>query len=350
MEKKQLAGCSDGRLQRWRDFMAGAPEVPYLYIIRWADPPQPKPLPRPENDTVRLEWAWNNYLAQLARMQWLADDSLAYLDCLGGTELFAEAFGCRVHYPSNDMPFALPLIHSAAEVGRLRVPSLDAPALARQFKLADELVRRAGPEALVRTVDVQSPMDIAALIWDKNDFYMALLEAPQAVRELSAKVEELLTRFLEAWFARYGHEHVGHYPDYLMTGGLTLSEDEVGAVSPELFVELFLPELAGLSRHFGGIGMHCCAHSRHQWDNFRRIPGLRLLNLVRPPDQRQEAYRHFARHTQQWHDISSLADVQWLVENVPDSRAVLEVVAGSRTEAIQLLEELQAVTHLKARI
>lgn len=332
------------RLCRWQDFMSGAASVQHLLIIRYADRSRPKPWPRPENDAARLEWAWSNYLDQLGRMSWLADDSLAYLDCLGGTEIFAQAFGCPVHQPENDMPFALPLIHSASEVSRIKVPTLDVPVLARQFKFADELVRRAGKQALVRTVDVQSPMDIAALIWDKNDFYLALMDSPQAVRELSAKVLELLTAFLDEWFSRYGLQHVAHYPDYLMPRGLTLSEDEIGAVSPELFIELFLPELITLSTHFGGIGIHCCAHSRHQWNNLLQIPALRLLNLVRPLDQRQHAYQHFAAHTQQWNDISTMAEAQWLIDHVPTARAVLEVVARSRDESRQMLESLQTMT------
>lgn len=332
------------RVRRWQDFMSGSPAVAYLYIVRYADTPRPKPLPRPENDALRLEWAWNNYLDQLQRMSWLADDSLAYLDCLGGTELFAQAFGCPVHYPENDMPFARPLIHSAADVSRIKVPALDVPVLARQFKFADELRRRAGPQALVRTVDVQSPMDIAALIWDKNDFYLALMDAPRAVAELSAKVMELLTAFLDEWFSRYGREHVAHFPDYLMPRGLTVSEDEIGVVSPELFTDLFLPELATLSTHFGGIGIHCCADSRHQWDNLLKIPDLRLLNLDRPIDQLQQAYRHFAAHTQQWHGVSTMTQVQWLIDHAPTARAVLEVVAHSRDEACQLLESLQTLT------
>lgn len=330
-------------VRRWRNFMSDPAGVRHLFIIRYDDPSVPRPLPRADNDPARLEWAWSNYLGQLARRSWLADDSLPYLNCMGGTEIFAQAFGCPVHYPENNMPFALPLIHRAADVSQIKVPTLDAPVLARQFKFADELVRRAGPQALVRTVDVQSPMDIAALIWDKNDFYLALIDAPDAVRELSCKVMQLLTAFLDEWFSRYGQQHVAHYPDYLMPQGLTLSEDEIGVVSPELFVDLFLPELITLSQHFGGIGIHCCADSRHQWDNLLKIPALRLLNLNRPPDQRNQAYQHFAAYTRQWHGASTMADVEWLIAHVPTARAVLEVEAHSREEACQILENLQAM-------
>ena len=154
--------------------------------------------------------------------------------------------------------------------------------LSQESDIADELRRRAGPDALMRLIDVQSPMDIAALVWDKNTFYAALIESPAAVKELAGRVKELLVAFLDRWFARYGGAFMAHYPQYYMSRGLTLSEDEVGAVSPEMFDALFLPELADLSARYDGLGMHCCANARHQWEGFKRIPDLRLLNLVQP--------------------------------------------------------------------
>jgi len=66
------------------------------------------------------------------------------------------------------------------------------------------------------------------------------------------------------WFARYGHAFVAHYPDYFMPFGMTLSEDNIGSVGPELFESMFLPELNTLSRHYGAIGIHFCTHAHHQ--------------------------------------------------------------------------------------
>jgi len=172
-------------------------------------------------------------------------------------------------------------------VSRIKTPELGSTPLTMLFEIADELRRRAGKNALIKLVDIQSPMDIAALIWDKNDFYSALIYAPEAVMELSVKVKELLTAFLDEWFNRYGVEFIAHYPSYYMPKGITLSEDEVGSVSPQMFVEYFLPELEELSNRYGGLGMHCCANARHQWENFKKIPNLRLLNLVQRELHRQ---------------------------------------------------------------
>ena len=148
--------------------MAGDTPHRYLFLVR--DTPEgstPRPLPLPNRAAKMLEWTWQNYCQMRERVEWLADDALPYLNMLTGTELFAESFGCQVHRPEDQMPAARPLVFSAAQAAKLKVPAIDAPPLKRDFDMADELRRRAGSGAPFRTVDVQSPMDIAALIWDK---------------------------------------------------------------------------------------------------------------------------------------------------------------------------------------
>ena len=68
------------------------------------------------------------------------------------------------------------------------------------FEIADELRRRGGPDALLKMVDMQSPMDIVAQIWDKTDLFVAMLETPDAVIELAATARALQTAFLDEWF------------------------------------------------------------------------------------------------------------------------------------------------------
>jgi hypothetical protein len=236
------------------------------------------------------------------------------------------------------------LIRDASEVSGLDVPSLDAPPLAMLFDIADELRRRAGPDAVVKMVDVQSPMDVAALIWDKSDFYVAMVEDPDAVRALSAKTGALLVTFLDEWFARYGTDFVAHFPDYYMPRGVTLSEDEVGCVSERTFEDMFLPELVELSRRYGGIGIHCCADARHQWEGFRRIPDLRVLNLVQPADVLREAYGFFAGSVPQMHSWYGDGEPwTWPGQYPDDARVVIRAGAETRDEALRLAEKLGEV-------
>jgi hypothetical protein len=335
------------RKQRWNRFYDAAGQSAYVYMIGFDDaPPLDRPWPNPDMKQARIEHAWTMYQRQLQRTTWLRDDMIPSLWVYTGTEIFAEAMGCAVHRPADNMPFALPFVHNAAEAERLKVPDFSATPLAMLFEMGDELRRRAGPDALFKLVDIQSPMDIVALIWDKNDLYTALIETPAAVQELAAKVHTLLVSFLDAWFARYGRDFMAHYPDYYMPYGLTLSEDEVGIVSTEMFEAFYYPELAALSDRYGALGMHCCANARHQWDGFARIPNLKLLNLVQPAPVCRDALEYFARRTAQMHAYAPEGPAwTWPAQYPAGARVVFDAPARTRDEALLLAEKLWTACH-----
>lgn len=349
MSNERDSNSIAARKARWAKFLSPGSPPGFLFRVAYEEPGGPPwPPLRWDRRVERIDWALKTYERQLKRAEWLQDDFIPHVNPATGTEIFAEAFGCRVHFPEGSNPFAMALIHSAAEVSSVKTPSLGSCSLDGLFEIGDELRRRTGPEAAMRTVDVQSPMDIAALIWDKNDFYLGLVESPEAVRELAGKVRHLLAEFLDEWFRRYGKGHVAHYPDYYMEGGMTLSEDEVGCVNAEMFDEFFLDELAYLSNRYGGMGMHCCAGARHQWEGFKRIPGLRLLNLhaapAGPATYIRDAYAYFDGSIAQMH-------YGWTPDGPPESwpeklpagrKIVIDAWANSREDALRMAAGLQA--------
>ena len=339
-----LAPALAARKQRWADFYAGKPDARFMVLVGYPEENvSPRPWPNPGEKQARLEWAWAAYGRDLRRAAAVDDDFIPFLDPFTGTEIFAEAFGCKVHRPADNMPFALPFVTTPAEADRVKVPELSVSPLALLFEIADELRRRAGPSAVMRLVDTQSPMDIVALIWDKTGLYTAMLETPEAVKHLAARVHTLFTVFLDEWFRRYGREFIAHFPYYYMPTGLTLSEDEVGAVSSEMFCEFFLPELQALSDRYGGLGIHCCANARHQWENFKRIRNLRMLNICQPPDVTKEAYREFADVTGQHHGFWDAAVPPWQWPKALPARArmVIHVDVKSHAEAVTTLRKIR---------
>jgi uroporphyrinogen-III decarboxylase len=237
------------------------------------------------------------------------------------------------------MPFALPLIQSASQVAGLRMPDLDHPQIAPLFRIAEELRQRAGEDVLLHMVDLQSPMDIAALVWEKKSFFPALLEAPEAVHELADKIRTFQTQFLDEWFARFGREFIAHYPDYYMSDGVTFSVDEIGAVSPKVFRQFFLPELQYFAERYGAIGIHCCANARHQWEYLKQLPNLRLLNLNQPMHVTLESMSYFATDCVQWPVVQG-ENAGWnMAVEIPDGvRTVFEIGAASKDEALQVVE------------
>ncbi|MBT3374808.1 MAG: hypothetical protein HN742_02095 [Lentisphaerae bacterium] len=340
------------REQRWREFLAPTAAPGFLFHVDYSDPECPTPSTPslwPDKIEERIERAWTLYETQRKKAEWVNDDRVPYLTNVTGTEIFAEAFGCAVQRPDDTNPFALPCVHNAQEADALTAPELSTSSLAYLFDIADELQRRAGPEAVMKPVDIQSPMDVVALIWEKVDLFIAMLETPESVKRLAGEVRTLLIAFMDEWFRRYGTEYIAHFPDYFMSGGITLSEDEIGAVSEEMFDAFFRNELELLSAHFGGIAIHCCADARHQWGNLKSIPGLRLLNLVKPPTRGaeyiQDAYTFFGGGVAQMHHgWTPWGEPETWPQGYPsECRVVLQCPAATRDEAISLADQLQEI-------
>jgi len=317
------------RKQKWADLYAG--KINSVVLINRGDCGE-RPLPYPENKAKRTDYALKSYRIWLDSVLYVDDDRIPYLNPYTGTEIFAHAFGCGVHYPGNNMPFALPFIHNSKELAKVKYPDLKNSSVMEMFELADKL-RESEPDAPLALPDIQSPLDIAALIWNKEDFFTAMYDDPQAVKELTAMTEKFLTEFLDLWFEKYGRDFIAHYPDYYMPCGITLSEDEVGAISPAMFKEFSLESLNRLSDRYGMLGMHCCANSIHQWSNFKLLRNLKLLNIVQPYAICQKAYVYFKDVCAQMHGGGNVDESVISKKENKNIRTVIQDYAENRDTA-----------------
>ena len=335
------------RYIRFYDF---DPAVKRLYHIHVESDnivnPSPVPLLWRENIQKRVDWAARQYELGMSRLEWLDDDFIPYGSCVTGTEIFPEAFGCEVRKLENDWPFAIPFIAEASQAKKIKKPKLEDSPLMYLFDMADKIKERCGKDALLSLVDPQTPMDIAALIWDKNYFYIAMIEEPEAIKELSEKTSALFFDFFDEWFRRYGKEFIAHYPDYYMPFGIDYSEDEIGAVSPDFFEEFFLPELVKISERYGQCGMHCCASSRHQWDNFKKIPNLKMINFYHPNDIAifPDSTAFFADHAGLFPAWQGAGEPEtWFSQLCDDAWICLDFIAKDDEEAKRLSEKLSKI-------
>jgi len=291
------------RIQRWEDFWVNNGRGKKRLVITCNEDAPKWVWPHPDQIGARLEYAWQNYSLHMKRLEQWRDDAVPCL-CIGtGTEIWAEALGCKVHRPGTTMPMAVPFVRTVKEAAAVRVPRLEDSTLAWWFEKMETLRERAGKEALLRLPDMQSPMSVAAQIWDKSEFFAAMVEEPGAVRELALKARELIANFCDAFFKLNGGKgFVAHHPAYYMPSGVTFSEDEVGSVSPAMFDEFFLGDLDWFSERHGGMGIHCCAGAEHQWANFAKVKNLRLMNFGNKPGYVQRAFSFFADTCALWNN------------------------------------------------
>jgi len=275
----------------------------------------------------------------------LDDDSVPYVKLDTGTQLFAAAFGCAVHVYEDSNPAALPLVTTAEEADRLAVPSLDAPSLARVFEMVRLVRQRVGPDAPISVPDIQSAFDIAALIWRKQDLYVATKTDPAAVERLVAKCQALLIRFFDAFLREAGEVNLCHCP-YAWASpelGVWLSEDEAGALSVRMFEEFCLPSLIELSERYGGLFVHCCATADHQYGSFKKIPDLRGLNRVFQKPGPGPAIRAFSGQTVlmvAWTEEEKVFEMLDLA--LPGTRFLFNMPGRPLDEAKGALERLRA--------
>lgn len=293
-----------------------------------------------------LDWAVGNYRASVERHLALDDDAVPFVNLHTNTGVFAAAFGCKVHVFENSPAAAMHCVTTAAEAGRLPIPDFQkAPTLARCFELAELVRRELGPTVPISTPDIQSPFDIAALIWKKEPLFMAMLDDPDAVKRLVQKCHILLRDFLIAFKKEFSGCNLVHCPNAWAPAdlGCSLSEDEAGSLSVEMFEEFCLPGLIDLSNTFGGLFMHCCATADHQYASFKKIPNLRGLNRVFQEPGPRPAIEAFSGRTvlmMAWIPEQQVCDLLAMAR--PDTRFLFNMSAQPLDDARATYERLRA--------
>jgi len=321
-------------------------------IIVSPPPDDQGPPPPPDYTTSRkpvsdwLPWYVQQYRTRVRCAEAFDDDSVPYVGLNTNTGIFAAAFGCPIHVYEGQATNAAarPVVNAALEAARLPEPAVDTPPLDRILELARLLRRELGPDVPLGVPDVQSPFDIAALIWNKEDMFAAMLDEPAAVLDLTGKCNRLLKRFLLEFKAQAGETNMCHCPYAWAPAdlGIWLSEDEVGSISPTMFDHFCLPFLKDLSKTCGGLFMHCCANADHQYEHFKKIPKLRGLNRVFQSPGPEPAIKAFAGRTvlmQAWSPEDFLNRMLDLAR--PDSRFLFNIDGPSLEELKPFYERLR---------
>lgn len=291
-----------------------------------------------------LDYWLRDYETQVAKLQALEDDSVPHVRIGTGTQIFAAAFGSPVHVYDDSPACALPRVRTAREADKLATPAVDAPPLDRVWEFARIVRDRLGPAVPLRVPDIQSPFDIAALVWRKEDLYLALMDDPAAVMRLVEKCHDLLSGFLKAFCAEFGEVNLSHCPHAWAPPelGCWLSEDEAGAMSTAMFEEFCLPVLTRMSQDFGGMFIHCCATADHQYGVFKKIPNLRGMNRVFQapgPGPAVEAFSGQAVLMLAWMGEQDAARLLELAR--PDTRYLFNMPAQPLEEAKRTHERLR---------
>ncbi|HEY3332063.1 MAG TPA: uroporphyrinogen decarboxylase family protein [Capsulimonadaceae bacterium] len=273
------------------------------------------------------------------------DDTVPFANIHTSTAIFAASFGCDVVEFEGSNPASRPLIETAAEADAIKVPNIWDTVLGRHLEFAAAVRDRVGPDVPVSGPDMQSPLGLAAQIWEKASFMQAMIDTPEAVEGLIVKCHELLKTYLTELRQILPNHNPIHCPLLWAPKelGCSVSEDEVGAISRGMYEEFALWTLIDLSETFGGLFMHCCAAADHQYPAFKKIPNLRGLNRVFQAPGPEPALRAFGDktvHMVAWRTIDDIKR-EYLDANVPGVRFAFCMSAETVDEARRTLATLR---------
>ncbi|MEN3187905.1 MAG: uroporphyrinogen decarboxylase family protein [Atribacterota bacterium] len=200
-----------------------------------------------------------------------------------GTSIFPSAFGCPLHFSKGRYPWGEPVLFDDSEkVFALKKPSVRDGLLGVVLDFTHFAAGATRETLPIKMTDLQGPMDVAYLLWESNDFFLALFDAPRAVHHLLGMVTELMIEFVHAQrSAVQGAEFIPcHLQHYLPWGeGICVSEDLLSLLSPELYREFALPYINILSREFGGVFIHSCGNFVHNLEVLLEIENLKGINF-----------------------------------------------------------------------
>ncbi len=106
----------------------------------------------------------------------------------------AEAFGCKIEFPDNDMPHILGrLVSTAEEIEKLKVPALTAgrvPEYLKANKLVVEQIK--GRPTLAGVI---GPFSLAGRLFDMSEIMTACYIEPDAIKMLLDKCTQFITAY-----------------------------------------------------------------------------------------------------------------------------------------------------------
>jgi len=220
-------------------------------------------------------------------------DYVPYLDPFEGVTILAEAFGCRMEVPLNGDPWIRePLIRRPEEVYELTRPRMDNPVYQRVLETLHFFESQTKGIIPVACTDPQSPLDVALLMWESSSFFIALRENPGAVHHLLRLLTESFIEFYSLQLEVLHNPALpGHsFPLCDSSQGISISDDAVVFLSPELFAEFDRPYLEAISEAFGGLYYHSCGNFGACLQEILAVKGLRAINGHLSPRELRPEY------------------------------------------------------------
>jgi hypothetical protein len=212
--------------------------------------------------------------------------------CNYGTGILPTLFGCKLYMMEealNTLPTALPMgrerMRALLDEG---VPDVRAGLGEAAFDTAERFLEvferypNIGRHVALYHPDAQGPIDVLELVWGSDMFY-AFYNDDTTLRDMLNLVTDTFIDFISKW-----HDMVGWPEGYashwglLHKGGVTIRNDSLMNLSPQMYVDFIRPMDQRILDKFGGGIIHFCGRGDHFIEEMSKMRGLTGIAMSQP--------------------------------------------------------------------
>jgi len=216
-------------------------------------------------------------------LEHIPDDYVPVLHPWYGTTVVPSALGVDVVYPKGEDPsLGRPILQEPEDILKLQKPDMECAGQMPQVLACIDYMKN-HTDVPVCVTDCQGPLNIALGLAGVENLFIWMYEEPEAVHRLMQFCTDVLVDWVKLQKRHAGHPVDGAaYPHAIEMpvgfGGVAFSDDDVVAMSAEMYKTFVVPYNQRLMATFGGGSMHLCGSARHQLDTITGMTGLKAVN------------------------------------------------------------------------
>jgi len=195
-----------------------------------------------------------------------------------GTILFPLALGCPSVRTSQGNEWIDPILHGPEDAEKLIAPDIYQGRSGQVLNGLKALLAE-DPHTTVVLHDIQSPLQVAELMWDQS-FYISLVDAPEAMHCLLKKITAFIIAFVQEFKRLAGDRlNASAWPGiWSDPTGVMVADDTMSLLSPAMHLEFSVPYLNQLAAACGPLIYHSCTWRKQYYDNIRAIGPVKSYN------------------------------------------------------------------------
>jgi hypothetical protein len=196
-----------------------------------------------------------------------------------------SAFGCEVVWWEENFPSVKPLpLESPVQVYDIPSPAISSGELGRVLDYTRFFIEKTGGRLPIRLMDIQGPLDSAALVMGHTQFFSATRTHPAEAHHLLRTITDFTIECARAQRDIVRGRGVEFVPSlfqpWMPDGhGISVSNDACVMISADEHDEFCVPYLNQISEAFGGLYIHSCGNWVQQMTSLARVRSLRGLEF-----------------------------------------------------------------------